>query len=80
MSSKELASLRVMRRPDGLCCYLFFCCFSGCCSCSWVPAVVEVGSVVGGLEVEGCSGWLGGIEYGFVSFLGGGMGDGGFSV
>ena len=80
MSSKELASLRVMRRPDGLCCSFFICCFSGYCSCSWVPAVVEVGSVVGGLEVEGCSSWLVGIEDGCVSFLGWSMGDGGFSV
>ena len=68
MSSKELASLRVMQRPDGLCFSFFFYCLFGCCSCSWVPTVVDVGSVVGGLEVEGCAGWLGGIEYGYVSF------------
>ena len=68
MSYKELASLRVMRRLDGLCCSFFFCCLSGYCSYSWVPAVVEVGSVVGGLEVEGCSGWLVHIEDGYVSF------------
>ena len=36
--------------------------------------------MVGGLEVEGCSGWLGGIVVGVVSFCEGGMGDGGFSV
>ena len=29
--------------------------------------------MVGGMEVEGFSGWLGGIEVGGVSFLGGRM-------
>ena len=66
MSSKELASLRLIWRPDVLCCSFFFFCLSVCCS--WVSAVVEVGSVVGGMEVEGFSGWLGGIEFGGVSF------------
>ena len=73
MSSKELASLRIIRRPDVLCGSFFFFCMSVCCSGSWVPAVVEVGFVVCGLEVEGFSGWLGGIEVGGVSFLGGRM-------
>ena len=66
MSSKELASLRLIRRQDVLCCSFFFFCLSGCCS--WVSAAVEVGSVVGGLEVKGFFGWLGGIEVGGVSF------------
>ena len=66
VSSKELASLRLIQRPDVLCCSFFFYCLSS--YCSWVPAVVEVGSVVGGMEVEGFSGWLGGIEVGGVSF------------
>ena len=66
VSSKELASLRLIQRLDVLCYSFFFCCFSGCCS--WVSAAVEVGSMVGGMEVEGCSGWLGGIEVRVVSF------------
>ena len=68
VSSKELASIRLIWRPDVRCCSFFFFCLSVCCSFSWVPAVVEVGSVVGGLEVEGFSGWLGGIIVGVVSF------------
>ena len=66
VSSKELTSLRLIRRPDFLCCSFFFFCLSGCCS--WVSAAVEVGSVVDGMEAEGFSGWLGGIEVGCVSF------------
>ena len=67
-SVSELASWRLIRRPDVLCYSFFFFYLSGCCSCSWVPAVVEVGSVIGGLEVEGCAGWVDGIEDGCVSF------------
>ena len=66
MSSKELASLRLIQRPDVLCCSFFFCYLSGCCS--WVSVAVEVGSVVGRMEVEGCFGLLGGIEVGVVYF------------
>ena len=66
MSSRELASLRLIRRLDVLCYSFFFFCLSVCCS--WVSAVVEVGSVVGGMEGEGFSGWVGGIEVGGVSF------------
>ena len=67
VSVNELASFKLIRTVDGLgkCCF-FCCCLS--VACSWVPAVVEVGSVVGGLEVKGCSGCLGGIEDGCVSF------------
>ena len=78
MSSKELASLRLIRRPDVLWCSFFFCRLSVCCS--WVSATVEVGSVVGGMEVKGFSGWLGGIEVRGFSFRRGGMEVGGFSV
>ena len=66
MSSKELASLRLIQRLDVLCCSFFFFCLSVCCS--WVSAAVEVGSMVGRLEVEDFSGSLGGIEVGGVSF------------
>ena len=66
MSSKELSSLRLIQRPDVLCCSFFFFCLSGCFS--WVSAAVEVGFVGEGMEAEGFSGWLGGIEDGYVSF------------
>ena len=64
MSVNELASLRLIHRLD-----VFVLCFYFCLSVSfsWVPVVVEVGSVVGGMEVEGFSGWLGGIEVGGFS-------------
>ena len=65
VSSKELASLRLIRRPDVLCCSFFF---FGLSVCSWVSVAIEVGSVVDGMEVEGFSCWLGGIEDGCVSF------------
>ena len=66
VSSKELASLRLIWRPDVLCCSFFLFCLSG--YCSWVSAAVEVGSVVDGMEAEGFYGWLGGIEVGSVYF------------
>ena len=66
MSSKELASLRLIQRLDVLCCSFFFFCLSG--YCSWVSAAVEVGLVVDGKEDEGFSCWLGGIEDDCVSF------------
>ena len=66
VSSKELASIRIIQRLDVRCCSFFFFCLFGCCS--WVSATVEVGSVVDGMEDEGFSGWLGVIEVGCVSF------------
>ena len=65
-SVSELASFRIIFRPNVRWCSFFFFWVSVCGS--WVPAVVEVGSVVGGTEAEGCSAWLGGIEVGVVSF------------
>ena len=66
VSVSELASLRLIVRPAVLWCSFFFFWVSVCGS--WVPAVVEVGSVVGGTEAEGFSTWLGGIEVEGVSF------------
>ena len=65
-SVREIAYFRLIFRPDVLWCSFFFFWVSVCGS--WVPTVVEVGSVVGGMEAEDFSAWLGGIEVGGVSF------------
>ena len=55
MLVSEFASLRIIFRLAVLWCFLFF--FWVSVYGSWVPAVVEVGSVVGGTEAEGFSAW-----------------------